>query len=96
MKTVIILQERARNETTRIEIAANAQLISLTRTSAARTARTSGSLTATRSDSVGTTAPQLAPVLRPDCVAGKEHAYETYGGCIVDKFKRCRNCGYIP
>ena len=41
---------------------------------AAESARTSGSPTATRSDSVGTTALQLAPVLRPAVGAGHKVA----------------------
>jgi hypothetical protein len=39
---------------------------------AAESARTSGSPTASRSGSVGTTAPQLAPVLRPAVGAASE------------------------
>ena len=41
---------------------------------AAESARTSGSPTASRSDSVGTTALQLAPVLRPAVGAGHKVA----------------------
>jgi len=54
---------------------------------AAESARTSGSPTAARSDSCGTTAVQLAPVLRPDVGADFTAAFHRH----LDECSQCRN-----
>jgi hypothetical protein len=59
---------------------------------AAESARTRGSRPAERQNERETPDSQLAPVLRPDCVAGSEHVYIVYSYDAESIHMECSEC----